>query len=376
MFLLAPYRTQAFFPALFCLLALALRALAISPGQVDTFEDGTTMGWQEGAPSPNPPTNVPTGGPAGAGDAYLENISSGGFGAGAKMIMFNDAQWAGNYNAASGTNRLTADMANFGATMLHMRIAIRGGPNQSVYASTSAVVLPTDGVWRAVLFDLTPSGMTNLAGADTLADVLGSVAELRILSAQAGPAASGDPIVATLGMDNLRAVSVTAPTPTSVVSRKLHSGLPFDVPLPLTGSSGIESRSGGATNDYQVVFTFANSVTFTSAALTAGAGSVSTSSGSGTATVTVNLTGVTNAQRITVTLQGVNGIGDVGAQMGVLVGDTNGDGFVNAGDSLQTRSRSGQGADSINFRCDVNTDGTVNSGDTTAVRSRSGTFLP
>ncbi len=62
--------------------------------------------------------------------------------------------------------------------------------------------------------------------------------------------------------------------------------------------------------------------------------------------------------------------------MGLLVGDTNGDGFVNTGDALQTRNRSGQATDATNFRSDVNTDGVVNSGDTTAVRSRSGTALP
>ncbi len=62
--------------------------------------------------------------------------------------------------------------------------------------------------------------------------------------------------------------------------------------------------------------------------------------------------------------------------MGVLVGDTNGDGFVNAGDALQTRNRSGQATDATNFRSDVNVDGFVNSGDTTVVRARSGTALP
>ena len=61
--------------------------------------------------------------------------------------------------------------------------------------------------------------------------------------------------------------------------------------------------------------------------------------------------------------------------MGVLLGDTNGDRFVNAGDALQTRNRSGQTTDATNFRSDVNTDGFVNSGDTTVVRSRSGTAL-
>jgi hypothetical protein len=291
------------------------------------------------------------------------------------MVMFNQVQWNGDYNAA-GASRLTADMANFGATPLHMRVAIRGGPGFTLFGSTTAIDLPPDGVWRPVSFDLTPSAMTNIGGADTLAVVLGSVFELRVLSAEAGPSGTGDPIKATLGMDNLRAVNATLPIPTSVVSRKLHSGLPFDIPLPLTGSSGIECRSGGVTNDYQVILTFANAVTFSSATLTTGAGSVSNSSGSGTATVTVNLAGVTNAQRIMLTVQGVNGAGDVAVPMGVLVGDTNGDGFVNAGDTIQTRNRSGQAADATNFRSDVNVDGTVNSGDTIGVRSRSGTSLP
>ena len=94
----------------------------------------------------------------------------------------------------------------------------------------------------------------------------------------------------------------TAAPPTQVVSRKLHGGAPFDITLPLTGNSGIECRSGGASNDYQVVFTFPSASYFHFAAVTAGAGSVSGSSGSGTRCFTVNLTGVTNAQRITLTL--------------------------------------------------------------------------
>jgi len=73
--------------------------------------------------------------------------------------------------------------------------------------------------------------------------------------------------------ESVRNVFVTLPpTPSQVVSRKLHSGSPFDINLTLTGNAGIECRSGGATNDYQVVFTFASSVTFTNASVTAGAG--------------------------------------------------------------------------------------------------------
>ena len=95
-----------------------------------------------------------------------------------------------------------------------------------------------------------------------------------------------------------------APTPTQVVSRKLHGGTPCDITLPLAGNSGIECRSGGATNDYQVVFTFPAPLLSTIAGDYAGTGTLSSSSGSGTTTVTVNLTGVTNAQRITVRLLG------------------------------------------------------------------------
>ncbi len=88
---------------------------------------------------------------------------------------------------------------------------------------------------------------------------------------------------------------------------------------------------------------------------------------------------MTSGQTSTITLgavsDGVN-TGDVSLLMAVLVGDTNGNGSVNAGDTVQTRSRSGQATDATNFRSDVNTDGFVNSGDTAVVRSRSGTALP
>jgi hypothetical protein len=91
--------------------------------------------------------------------------------------------------------------------------------------------------------------------------------------------------------------------------------------------------------------------------------------------VIVNLTNVADAQRLTVTLFNVTtaeGSGDVALRLRVLLGDTTGDGAVNSGDATQTRERSGQLADTANFRSDVNTDGTVNSGDAFIVRARSG----
>jgi hypothetical protein len=159
----------------------------------------------------------------------------------------------------------------------------------------------------------------------------------------------------------------SAPAPSQVVSRKIHNGAPFDIDLPLTGNSGVECRTGGANNDYQLVLTFPSAVTFINATLASGAGTVSSSSGSGTSTITLNLTGVTNAQNIATLLFGVSdGIiaGELSVPVGILVGDTNGDRFVNSGDTLQTRNRAGQVTGAANFRSDVNLDGSINSGDT------------
>jgi hypothetical protein len=60
----------------------------------------------------------------------------------------------------------------------------------------------------------------------------------------------------------------------------------------------------------------------------------------------------------------------------VLVGDTNGDGFVNSADISQTKSQSGQAVSASNFREDVTMDGNLNSADISLVKSKSGTGLP
>jgi hypothetical protein len=161
-------------------------------------------------------------------------------------------------------------------------------------------------------------------------------------------------------------------------SRKAHNAAGnLDIFLPLTGTPGIECRRGSGNDDHQIIVQFPNNVTFTSASVTTGSGSVSSATATG-AEITVNLTGITNAQTITVTLFGINdgiNIGDLPISIGMLVGDTNGDGKVNSGDAIQTRSRSGQQAGAANFRSDVNFDGTINGGDAIQVRARSGTSL-
>jgi uncharacterized delta-60 repeat protein len=172
----------------------------------------------------------------------------------------------------------------------------------------------------------------------------------------------------------------TPPTPTSVVSRKTHGAAgTFDINLPLTGNAGIECRSGGAANDYEVIFTFPSAVTFTNAMVTSGVGSVSGSSGSGTTTISVNLTGVTNAQRLTVTLLGASdgaSTGDLNVQVGMLLGDTTGNGSVTGSDVSQTKLQSGQPVSGSNFRSDVIVSGSINGTDVSSVKLKSGTALP
>lgn len=169
--------------------------------------------------------------------------------------------------------------------------------------------------------------------------------------------------------------------PMTAISRKTHgfAGI-FDMGLPFSGAAGIECRTGGASGDYKLVVTFAESVTVTSASVASGIGTVPPG---GTSTsgnqITVNLTGVANAQRISVTLSGVSDGSDtvdVAVPMAILVGDTNADRFTDAVDVSQTKSQSGNSVTNANFREDVNVDGFIDAVDVSLVKSKSGTALP
>jgi hypothetical protein len=189
------------------LVALVTLALAVSntpaatPGQIDTFQNGITENWREGSPSPNPPSVISTGGPAGAGDAYLENRSSGSGQAGSRMVMWNAGQWRGSYLHGS-TLDIQMDLANFGATDLYIRIAMQSGLG-TIYASTNAFFLPPDGMWRSNTFGLNTTDLSLVSGSEPLNAVLGNVLFLRILSARNSPAWNGDVVDATLGVDNI-----------------------------------------------------------------------------------------------------------------------------------------------------------------------------
>ena len=126
------------------------------------------------------------------------------------------------------------------------------------------------------------------------------------------------------------------------------------------------------------MFTFTNTVSVQNAVVTAGTGSATNFTVIGNV-ATVNLTGVTNAQTITVTLAGVSdgtNTSDVEAAMSVLIGDTTANGIVNSSDIAQTQSQAGQSVTAANAREDVNVNGAINSSDIALVQSNSGTALP
>ncbi|MDQ6625936.1 MAG: PKD domain-containing protein, partial [Verrucomicrobiota bacterium] len=174
-------------------------------------------------------------------------------------------------------------------------------------------------------------------------------------------------------------------TLSGAVSRKAHGTAgTFDINLAISGGQGIECRTNNASGNHQLIFSFARPVTnVTSATVSRGNGSVSSRAAdpSDARQYIVNLTGVTDAQVINVSLNGVqDGTGanmNVTVPVGFLVGDINADNTVNAADATIARNGSGQLTNASNFRTDVNADGTINSADATIVRNRSGSgFVP
>jgi hypothetical protein len=171
---------------------------------------------------------------------------------------------------------------------------------------------------------------------------------------------------------------------TNVVSRKAHGDLAvFDIDLPITGPRGIECRSGGANGDYTIIFTFANTLTSVAgASVTSGTGTVSTSAIGGDAyQYIVNLTGVTNAQYLTVILANVNdSVGNfssaVSASMGVLVGDVNASGVVTTGDTNLCKAQALRPVTKDNFRNDINTSGAITTGDVNLIKQNALSQLP
>jgi hypothetical protein len=196
--------------------------------------------------------------------------------------------------------------------------------------------------------------------------------------------------------DNSNVMGIVVNTPlslTSAVSEKTHgSAGNLDVNLPLTGTRGVECRTpgnlpNGTTGDYQLILTFSNnlqsvgSVNVThDSTKTADVGS--TAIGPQPNQYTVNLTNVGNAQYLQVNLGNVtDALGNTATvisspQMGVLIGDVNASGRVDAADVSSVRQQTLQTITTSNFRNDINASGRIDAADVSVARQQALTSLP
>jgi len=189
-------------------LAQAQAALGVTPGQQDTFSDGTTQGWVVGllgSVPAKPPANVPSGGPAGANDPYLLLTADGGIGAGNRLTVINVSQWKGDYVSA-GVVAIAMSLNNFGATELRLRLVF-GDPslNNEAISTQPIVLLPGSG-WTSVVFPILPQDLNAVVGSVSAA--LSNATMVRISHSPDGMI-PGPSIVASLGVDNVTALADT-----------------------------------------------------------------------------------------------------------------------------------------------------------------------
>ncbi|WP_146448720.1 hypothetical protein [Bythopirellula polymerisocia] len=178
-------------------------ARAVTLGQIDDFQDGTTQGWIHGNASPDPPSNIADGGPGGVGDNYLQVKSNGVGGAGSRLVAFNESQWIGDYLSA-GVTSIAASVNNLGQTDLNLRFVLGGGTSFTYYVTSDPIALPSGSGWQDITFDLSSTGVTVFSGPDSYEDVFSTVSHARIIS---NPLLEfrGEIIDALLGIDNISA---------------------------------------------------------------------------------------------------------------------------------------------------------------------------
>lgn len=188
---------------------------AVTLSQIDTF-DATVDDWIEGGNSESPPTWVGSGGPEGS--AYMHNDSPG-TSPGRNMQMWNTSQWTGDF-AGAGVSRISLDAANLteaGGENIHLRIAFNG--EGGWFVTNPMTLLPQSG-WTHLEFDIGELDLIHAGGgSEEYLETMQEVDRMQVISMapgeyfeiRSGAGLKGDAILASLGLDNIRAEGIPEP---------------------------------------------------------------------------------------------------------------------------------------------------------------------
>ena len=236
---------------LLALTSLTASTALAAPLTIDDFEEGTTEGWIVGDPvntsHPNPPENIPTGGPAGVDDAYLQIQATGGDGPGSRLSVQNFSQWTGDFTDVTA---IGMDVNNFGPEDLTLRLlfvnfAEMEAVPPDVAWTLDPVIVPAGSGWNDVLFSLSLANL--FAPFGTVADALADVDELRIFHnpnpSFGGPGVGAPAVVATLGIDNIGVVANTTPIPEPASVLLMLAGLGAGARKMIRGKRGEQNQT-------------------------------------------------------------------------------------------------------------------------------------
>lgn len=191
--------------------ALAYPAGAVAPGEIDNFS-ASLEGWTQGPSAPiGSLVHTLGGGPAGAGDRYVE-ITADGTSAGGKIVMFNSgAAWTGDWTAA-GIVQVKAKLRNLGATALQVRLKFEDGISQGAqYAVSAAVPVAANSAWVDAEWNVRASALSVPTQAKSAAQILASVSRVRVIHDTNATEPLPD-IVGKLGVDDLQILGASVPS--------------------------------------------------------------------------------------------------------------------------------------------------------------------
>ncbi len=158
------------------------------------------MNWTGGTG----PTNMPDGGPLGAGDRFMRLTSAGASGPGSRLGAFNASQWSGDYEGA-GVTAIAVDLRNPTDKDLEIR-AVLFSSEGARWTSTQAFLLPAQTDWTRTTFSLLESDLTLALGSTSYQALMANVQSFMLRHDSGAPDATGEPIEAEMGVDNIEAV--------------------------------------------------------------------------------------------------------------------------------------------------------------------------